>query len=187
MIRAAFPYAAGVSKMSYPRFVAMATIGSIVWIGALGILGKAVGSQWQSWKHHLDYVDYVGRRGDRRGRHLGPVPLGPPRARRERGRRPRPSAPSMSPATSPRPLTAARALALGALHGPAELMPVSSSAHVTVIPYLLGWDYAEAEADLRKAFEVALHAGHRAGAADRPARGGRGDDARDDRGPLRRG
>jgi undecaprenyl-diphosphatase len=64
----------------------------------------------------------------------------------------------MSRATS-RPLTSGRALLLGALHGPAELMPVSSSAHVTVIPYLLGWDYAEAQADLRKAFEVALHAG----------------------------
>jgi undecaprenyl-diphosphatase len=63
----------------------------------------------------------------------------------------------MSPAAEP--LTPARALILGALHGPAELMPISSSAHVTVIPYLLGWDYAEADADLRKAFEVALHAG----------------------------
>ena len=61
--------------------------------------------------------------------------------------------------TDARPLTVGRALLLGAMHGPAELMPVSSSAHVTVIPYLLGWDYAEAEADLRKAFEVALHAG----------------------------
>jgi membrane protein DedA with SNARE-associated domain len=60
VIRAAFPYAAGVSKMSYPRFVTFAALGSIVWIGALGILGKAVGSQWQSWKHHLDYVDYAG-------------------------------------------------------------------------------------------------------------------------------
>jgi undecaprenyl-diphosphatase len=56
-------------------------------------------------------------------------------------------------------LSTPRALALGALHGPAELLPISSSAHVTVIPYLLGWDYAEAEPDLRKAFEVALHAG----------------------------
>ncbi len=56
-------------------------------------------------------------------------------------------------------LTVKRALVLGALHGPAELMPISSSAHVTLVPYLLGWDYAEADADLRKAFEVALHAG----------------------------
>jgi membrane protein DedA with SNARE-associated domain len=60
VVRAAFPYAAGVSRMSYPRFVAMATIGSIVWISFLGILGKAVGSQWQTWKHHLDIVDYIG-------------------------------------------------------------------------------------------------------------------------------
>jgi membrane protein DedA with SNARE-associated domain len=46
--------------MAFGRFVAMATIGSIVWISALGILGNAVGAQWQTWKHHLDYVDYVG-------------------------------------------------------------------------------------------------------------------------------
>ena len=60
VVRAAFPYAAGVSKMAYGRFLAMAAIGSIVWIAFLGILGRAVGSQWQTWKHHLDYVDYVG-------------------------------------------------------------------------------------------------------------------------------
>src|SRR4051794_8976246 len=51
------------------------------------------------------------------------------------------------------------ALALGALHGPAELLPVSSSGHTELIPWLLGWSYAEAEPELRKAFEVALHAG----------------------------
>src|SRR6201996_993872 len=68
---------------------------------------------------------------------------------------PRPA--PMSRATDQLPVR--RALLLGALHGPAELMPISSSAHVTVVPYLLGWDYAEADPDLRKAFEVALHAG----------------------------
>ena len=51
------------------------------------------------------------------------------------------------------------ALALGLLHGPAELLPVSSSGHVTLVPWLLGWPYPELEPDLRKAFEVALHAG----------------------------
>jgi membrane protein DedA with SNARE-associated domain len=60
VVRAAFPSAAGVSRRAFGRFVAMATIGSIVWISALGILGNAVGAQWQTWKHHLDYVDYVG-------------------------------------------------------------------------------------------------------------------------------
>jgi undecaprenyl-diphosphatase len=62
-------------------------------------------------------------------------------------------------ASEPRPLRFGHALALGALHGPAELLPISSSGHVTVIPWLLGWDYEQVDPELRKAFEVALHAG----------------------------
>jgi undecaprenyl-diphosphatase len=62
-----------------------------------------------------------------------------------------------------RELTTAQALALGALHGPAELLPVSSSAHVAVVPRLLGWP--ELEPELEKAFEVALHAGTLGGLA----------------------
>ena len=56
-------------------------------------------------------------------------------------------------------LSRTQATALGALHGPTELLPISSSAHVSLIPWLLGWDYGELDAHLRKAFEVALHAG----------------------------
>lgn len=52
-----------------------------------------------------------------------------------------------------------QALALGALQGPAELLPVSSSGHLALVPRLLGWDYARLPADARKTFEVALHAG----------------------------
>jgi undecaprenyl-diphosphatase len=48
---------------------------------------------------------------------------------------------------------------LGALHGPAELLPISSSGHVALIPWLLGWDYDRLDPELRKSFEVALHAG----------------------------
>jgi undecaprenyl-diphosphatase len=48
---------------------------------------------------------------------------------------------------------------LGALQGPAELLPVSSSGHLALVPRLLGWDYSELPADARKTFEVALHAG----------------------------
>ena len=43
LIRAAFPYAAGVARMPYPRFVTMATLGSILWIGGLAVLGREVG------------------------------------------------------------------------------------------------------------------------------------------------
>jgi len=59
-VRAAFPYAAGVARMSYWRCITAATLGSIIWIGGLGLLGREVGSQWQTWRHHLEYVDYVG-------------------------------------------------------------------------------------------------------------------------------
>jgi membrane protein DedA with SNARE-associated domain len=60
VLRAVFPYAAGVAEMPYPRFAAYATLGSIPWIAGLGILGRAVGSSWQSWRAHLEYVDYAG-------------------------------------------------------------------------------------------------------------------------------
>ncbi|HEY2440927.1 MAG TPA: undecaprenyl-diphosphate phosphatase [Solirubrobacteraceae bacterium] len=52
-----------------------------------------------------------------------------------------------------------RALLLGAMHGPAELLPISSSGHVALVPWLLRWDYADVDPELRKAFEVVLHAG----------------------------
>jgi undecaprenyl-diphosphatase len=52
-----------------------------------------------------------------------------------------------------------QAVALGALHGPAELLPISSSGHIAVVPWLLGWDYSRLDDELRKAFEVALHTG----------------------------
>ncbi len=56
-------------------------------------------------------------------------------------------------------LSPAHAFALGLAQGPTELLPVSSSAHTTLIPLLLDWPYAELDDELRKSFEVALHAG----------------------------
>jgi undecaprenyl-diphosphatase len=52
-----------------------------------------------------------------------------------------------------------QAIAVGALHGPAELLPISSSGHVAVVPWLAGWDFGRLDDELRKSFEVALHAG----------------------------
>jgi undecaprenyl-diphosphatase len=48
---------------------------------------------------------------------------------------------------------------LGLLHGPAELLPVSSSAHTELVPWLAGWSYARLDGRARKRFEVALHVG----------------------------
>jgi undecaprenyl-diphosphatase len=59
----------------------------------------------------------------------------------------------------PPSLAARRAIALGLIHGPAELLPVSSSGHTTLIPWLRGWDQDSLDPAARKRFEVALHAG----------------------------
>ena len=67
----------------------------------------------------------------------------------------------MLPAERALPLR--HALALGLLQGPTELLPVSSSGHTALLPWLAGWRYSELDARQRKSFEVALHAG--AGAA----------------------
>jgi undecaprenyl-diphosphatase len=51
------------------------------------------------------------------------------------------------------------ALALGLLHGPVELVPVSSSGHVAALPWLLRCEIARWDGARRKELEVALHAG----------------------------
>jgi undecaprenyl-diphosphatase len=56
-------------------------------------------------------------------------------------------------------LTPGRAAALGAIQGPTELLPVSSSAHLTLLPWLAGWPWHDADPEARKSFEVAVHAG----------------------------
>jgi undecaprenyl-diphosphatase len=52
-----------------------------------------------------------------------------------------------------------RAVALGIVQGPTELLPVSSSAHLRMLPALLGWDERETDPELQKSLEIALHAG----------------------------
>ena len=52
-----------------------------------------------------------------------------------------------------------QAVLLGLVHGPAELAPVSSSAHTTLLAWQRHWRYGELDPAARKRFEVALHAG----------------------------
>jgi undecaprenyl-diphosphatase len=58
-----------------------------------------------------------------------------------------------------RALPPAHAVALGLLQGPTELLPVSSSAHTSLLPWFAGWNYQRLDAESRKSFELALHAG----------------------------
>lgn len=59
----------------------------------------------------------------------------------------------------PEPLRLGDAALLGALHGPTELVPVSSSGHTTLIAQLSGLAYSDASSEQRKPLEIALHAG----------------------------
>ncbi len=56
-------------------------------------------------------------------------------------------------------LDAKRAAILGLVQGPTELLPVSSSAHLSLVPRFAGWDWGGIDPEARKSFEVALHAG----------------------------
>jgi undecaprenyl-diphosphatase len=56
-------------------------------------------------------------------------------------------------------IPAPRAIALGLVQGPAELLPISSSAHIVLLPWLAGWEWEEIDPEVRKSFEVALHTG----------------------------
>lgn len=57
------------------------------------------------------------------------------------------------------------AIVLGLLQGLTEFFPVSSSAHLEVVPWLAGWDLFDGDSELENAFDVALHVGTLAGAA----------------------
>jgi undecaprenyl-diphosphatase len=54
------------------------------------------------------------------------------------------------------------AIVLGIVQGLSEFLPISSSGHLVLVPWLFGWD--ELPQDLNRAFDVALHMGTFVGA-----------------------
>ena len=106
-----------------------------------------VGSKWDDWKDQLHYLDYAV---------LAAIVALIVYALWQAQARPRstPGDAEEHPFMKP-----SRAIVLGAVQGPTELLPVSSSAHLTLIPWLLGWRREDGDAELDKTFGVALHAG----------------------------
>jgi undecaprenyl-diphosphatase len=49
------------------------------------------------------------------------------------------------------------AIILGIVQGLSEFLPISSSGHLLLVPWVLGWE--ELDADLKRTFDVALHMG----------------------------
>ena len=154
VIRTFISLPAGVARMPFWRFTLLTLAGCIPWVLALELLGEGVGHRWHSVKDSLQYVDYA---------IVALVVVGViyllVRWRRVRAQPAWTRPHRLMGDAAGEPLPIVQAVALGLLHGPAELLPISSSGHVTLVPWLLGWSYPRLDPELRKSFEVALHAG----------------------------
>jgi undecaprenyl-diphosphatase len=56
-------------------------------------------------------------------------------------------------------MTILQALILGIVQGLTEFLPISSSGHLILVPWLFGWNFFQLHPDLNKTFDVALHLG----------------------------
>jgi membrane protein DedA with SNARE-associated domain len=59
IIRTFISLPAGIAKMPFWRFTLLTLLGCIPWVLMLGLIGEAVGDNWEEWRDHLHYLDYA--------------------------------------------------------------------------------------------------------------------------------
>jgi len=59
IIRTFISLPAGVAKMPFWRFSVLTLLGCIPWVLMLGMIGEAVGENWEEWRDKLHYIDYA--------------------------------------------------------------------------------------------------------------------------------
>ena len=152
------------AHMNFWKFTIYTAAGCIPWVLLLGYIGVQVGANWEEWRDKLHYFDYVVVAGLIALAVWALVKWRSSKADREGEVSPPPRADFQVPAGDEGPgdsatILPSRAVALGAVQGPTELLPVSSSAHLTLVPWLGNWEWERLDPELRKSFEVALHVG----------------------------
>jgi membrane protein DedA with SNARE-associated domain len=59
LVRAFVSLPAGVAEMPFWRFTWLTALGSLPWVLAFALIGRAVGDNWEQWRHHLQILDYL--------------------------------------------------------------------------------------------------------------------------------
>lgn len=59
IIRTFISLPAGVARMPFWRFTALTLAGCVPWVLMLGLIGQAVGDNWEEWRDNLHYLDYA--------------------------------------------------------------------------------------------------------------------------------
>jgi membrane protein DedA with SNARE-associated domain len=59
VIRTFISIPAGVARMPFWKFTVLSFLGIVPWVLAFGLMGNAVGDNWDKWQKNLHYVDYA--------------------------------------------------------------------------------------------------------------------------------